>query len=133
MFKTFTFSSADFLRLLNITSFSYMIKSDGPTVQIPLRFFLHYSDDTIDFIQRMLPKVNAQEMETIMRFYGINKKEMGERYIRSKFLDKMAKRSHQLFLETQDDMSPKDFNAFMEILMSFNHILYKTEDLNNLI
>lgn len=68
-----------------------------------------------------------------MRFYGINKKELGERYTRSKFLDKMSKRSYNLFLETQEDMSPKDFNAFAEILLSFNHILYKTEDLNNLI
>ena len=59
-----------------------------------MRFFVPYRDETIDFITRMLPKVDLDEMVVIVRYYANNKRETGERYNRTKFLDSLAKRTY---------------------------------------
>jgi hypothetical protein len=51
----------------------------------------------VDYVLRILPGVNAFEMQTIINIYSKNKRESGERYNHVEFLEKLAKKSYMLF------------------------------------
>lgn len=113
----------EFIRLLVICNDN---NSSGQNLNMTLRFFLHYSQETISYVQYVLPKLNINDIKILTKFYGMNKKEMGERFIWPQFLESIAKRSLELFNST-DFTNQSDVKPFFSIIHAFSYILFRTE------
>ena len=82
MFNTKLFGRNEFRKLLQICS-----SVEGNNLSsIKVRFFLHYSHDTMDFIQkRVLPEAEFDDYKSLLYFYAVNNAEIGERFNHHKF------------------------------------------------